>query len=68
MDTMKMLKDLQKATLEARARTNDKAISTQVGDGKVQVGRVVYKNSVGDFIPTSDWLTVEGAINELGRL
>lgn len=36
--------DLQKATLAARARTGDKAIGTQVADGKVEVVRVVFDN------------------------
>ena len=68
MNAMETLKDLQKATLAARARTGDAAISTQVNAGKIRVGRVIYKKSVGDFTPSTGWLTAAEAINELNRL
>ena len=67
---MQVLFDIQRATLAARQRTGDAAISTQAKAGLLQVGRATYPagKSVGEFAPLTDWLPIPHAIRAIEAL
>lgn len=55
----KLLADIQRATLAARARTGDNSISTRVDKGRVQIVRVSFDVSgTSTIAPVSDWLPI----------
>ena len=56
---MQALIQIQTATLYARERLSDNAISTQVENGKVQVTRVTYPDGANSLVePVSGWMPV----------
>ena len=57
---------LRRATLEARNRTGDGAISTRADSGRVQIVRAVpQENGSFDVQPVTDWLPFEAAVDAL---
>lgn len=66
---MLTLSNLRAATLDARARLNDKSIGTHVENGKLQVIRVTYaKGGRSTVTPLSGWLDIGGACDFLRAL
>lgn len=66
---MRVLTEIRKATLSARARTGDKAIGTTVSAGRFQVRRVTYsKNGCSTVEPISDFLPFADCIHFLNSL
>jgi hypothetical protein len=60
---------LQAATVAARKRTGDDAISTNVEAGKVEVCRVTYPDGVESAVePIASGLTVDAAVAVLDGL
>lgn len=67
----KALIELRNATLAARERTGDTAISTRVDAGRVQLVRVTYPNGkrkpaheapIGEFMPPADAIKALNAL------
>ncbi|MES2950267.1 MAG: hypothetical protein V4858_17120 [Pseudomonadota bacterium] len=66
---MQALIQIQTATLAARERLNDKAISTQVENGQIQVTRVTYPDGVNSLVePVSDWMPVADVCSYLNTM
>jgi hypothetical protein len=63
---MQTMKQIQAATVAARARLSDNQISTQVDCGKIQVVRVIpVKGKRPDIVPLSGWMPVSEAASYL---
>lgn len=62
--------DIRRATLDARARTGDKALATSVKRGKIRVERVTFSDSgLCAVQPLSDgYLSPVDAVRFLGEL
>lgn len=60
---------LQRATLDARKRLNDKSIGTHVQAGRLQIVRVTYNEKGRSTVtPVSGWLTMTEVIGALDAL
>lgn len=66
---MELIKQIQAATLAARARTGDNSIGTHVKQGKTQIVRVTYDDKGKSTVtPASDWMAsdlIPAALNAL---
>lgn len=61
--------DIRRATLAARQRTGDKAISTAVQQGKFQVQRVTFKKGGASTVDAlSDYLSPADTVAFLSEL
>ena len=61
---MQTMRQIQRATTAAKARTGDATLGTRVGNGKLQVVRVI-KHAKGpgcDVHPVSEFLPISEAI------
>lgn len=70
MNFMQTMLAIQKATTDARARTNNQTLGTRLGKGKLQVVRVV-KHAKGpgcDVFPVTEYLPIPEAIHALNAL
>ena len=66
MNILQTMAAIQKATNDARARLNDKTISTQVKAGMVQVTRVTYDGSGKSTVkPASHFMSPADVISYL---
>jgi hypothetical protein len=68
---MATLMDLRNATLSARQRTGDHAISTRVDKGRIQVVRVFYPAGKPDqsvVEPVTGFITLADAVRALNAL
>lgn len=69
MNILQTLAAIQQATNAARARLNDKTISTQVKAGKVQVTRVTYDASGKSTVaPLTGFMESADAISYLDSM
>lgn len=58
-DVFQQMRNIQTATLAARARLADKTVGTQVSKGRGQVTRVTYDAKGRSTVsPASDWMPV----------
>jgi hypothetical protein len=63
------MKAIQSATLAARARTGDDAISTCVKQGLFQVNRVTFPNGASSVvIPLTEYKSLQAIIDALNAL
>lgn len=71
LNIMQTIRQVRRATVDARARLGDQTIGTRADSGRLQVVRVTYpagKRGRADVAPISDWLAPADVVAYLGAM